>query len=167
MPHTNSANYPKEDWDEKSFSNGDLRFFLNQARALNELFDREISAGYSFDKSVNTDLICREACDKYPLDERHETNVRGVARRTIKLKQIIDFLVRKYGLDEKGHIADPRGLYYAIFDKKAPETVEAWPYALSIGFSMPRRHFKLRGKGEASDRGGSAGQTGIGPSGWR
>ncbi len=80
--------------------------------------------------------VAEQLKEKYQLTDNQGKYLNGVAERTSKARGVVQYLERRFGLNEDRTFQDPRGLHDFLFNGYTPKRLEARTYDVGIGFTQ-------------------------------
>lgn len=110
------------------------------ARALYDFFEN-----LKEDKDANVQELAGRINAQYNLTKNQQAYLSEVAERAEKAKGIVNYLERRFGVNEDGTFKDPHGMYPLLYGKKAPKLLEARTYNFGIGFTQGNWTHDCRG----------------------
>ncbi len=110
---------------------------VNQANAFKVFFEGVL-------KGEEIAQASSDSIAQYHLRYSDKKKMQHVASEVSKASSIIDHLVEKYGLTQKGTIRDKKGIFKDMFDylEKSPsDSFSVRPFHIAMGFYLDGKHF--------------------------
>ncbi len=84
-------------------------------------------------RDVNVRDVAARVKTEYGLTDNQQRYLDKVVVRAVKARTIVQYLEKRFGLNENGTFKDSKGLSSLLFGAKAPETAEVRSYGFGIG----------------------------------